>query len=160
MLDVKGHPPLGSMVEVADNEGHSTPLRVSALLKPTLDASQVGAITDASAGNAVGKLVSSIFGFVINAVNGLLGMSVIVMLIGIVNTLSPSILERRRELGLLRVVVMLDKRVQRMVRLKSLVIAGIGTIAGVLLGLFRAWAPLIPARRSTRLDVLEAIQTT
>ena len=35
----------------------------------------------------------------INAVNGLLLMSVIVALIGIVNTLSLSILERRRELG-------------------------------------------------------------
>ena len=51
--------------------------------------------------------------------NGLLLMSVIVALIGIVNTLSLSILERRRELGLLRVIGMTDKRVQRMVRLES-----------------------------------------
>jgi len=239
VLDTEGHPPLGATVKVADNEGNSTPLRVSALLTPTLDASQVGALTAEStfddlvgktaptvafmdvdsgaqtktedaiqaradtrpditvdAGNAVGKLVSSIFDFVINAVNGLLLMSVIVALIGIVNTLSLSILERRRELGLLRVVGMLDKRVQRMVRLESVVIAGLGTVAGVLLGLFSAWAlifsidrlaeadisfsfpavqllivlvlglglgllaSLIPARRSTRLDVLEAIQAT
>ena len=149
---------------------------MSALLTPTLDASQVGALTDngafsdlvgettptvafmdvdsgaqtktedaiqaradsrpditVDAGNAVGKLVSSIVDFVINAVNGLLLMSVIVALIGIVNTLSLSILERRRELGLLRVVGMLDHRVQRMVRLESVVIAGLGTVAGVLL---------------------------
>jgi putative ABC transport system permease protein len=33
---------------------------------------------------------------------------------------SLSILERRRELGLLRVVGMLDKRVQRMVRLEAI----------------------------------------
>ena len=50
-------------------------------------------------------------------------MSVIVALIGIINTLSLSILERRRELGLLRVVGMTDKRVQRMVRLESVLIA-------------------------------------
>ena len=147
-------------------------------------------------GNAVGKLVGSIFDFVINAVNGLLAMSVIVALVGIVNTLSLSILERRRELGLLRVVGMLDKRVQRMVRLESVVIAALGTLSGVVLGLFMAWAlilsidrlaeanisfsfpwlqlliilvlglvlgllaSLIPARRSTRLDVLDAIQAT
>ena len=148
-------------------------------------------------GNAVGKLVGSIFDFVINAVNGLLAMSVIVALVGIVNTLSLSILERRRELGLLRVVGMLDKRVQRMVRLESVVIAALGTLSGVVLGLFMAWAlifsidrlargrhllqlPLAaaarssscsgsssacwrrwsPARRSTRLDVLDAIQAT
>ncbi len=70
-------------------------------------------------GNAVGKLIGTVFDFLINAVNGLLLMSVIVALIGIVNTLSLSILERRRELGLLRVVGMVDQRVQRMVRLES-----------------------------------------
>ncbi len=147
-------------------------------------------------GNAAGKLIGSVFDFMINAVTGLLGMSVIVALIGIVNTLSLSILERRRELGLLRVVGMTDRRVQRMVRLESLVIAGLGTIVGLLLGLVGAWglifsidrltdaginyglpafelllvlvlglvlgllASLIPARRSTRLDVLDAIQAT
>ena len=35
-------------------------------------------------------------------------MSVVIALIGIINTLSLSILERRRELGLLRVVGMTD----------------------------------------------------
>lgn len=144
-------------------------------------------------GNVTGKLIGSIFDFVINAVNGLLLMSVLVALIGIVNTLSLSILERRRELGLLRVVGMTDARVQRMVRLESVVIAGLGTVVGLLLGLVLAWgvifsvdrlseaniafsipvaqlllvlaaglvlgllASLIPARRSTRLDVLDAI---
>lgn len=148
------------------------------------------------AGNAIGKIVGTVFDFVINAINGLLGMSVLVALIGIVNTLSLSILERRRELGLLRIVGMLDKRVQRMVRLESLVITALGTLSGVLLGLFSAWAlvfsidrladadigfsfpavqlaivlllglvlgflaSVIPARRSTRLDVLDAIQAT
>ena len=70
------------------------------------------------------------FDFLINAVNGLLLMSVIVALIGIVNTLSLSILERRRELGLLRVMGMVDKKVQRMVRLESALIAALGTVSG------------------------------
>ena len=87
-------------------------------------------------GNAIGRLVGSIFDFMINAVNGLLLMCVVVALIGIVNTLSLSILERRRELGLLRVVGMIDKRVQRMVRIESVLISAIGTITGVALGLF------------------------
>ena len=60
--------------------------------------------------------------------NGLLLMSVAVALIGIINTLSLSILERRRELGLLRVIGMVDKRVQRMVRLESILIAALGTV--------------------------------
>ena len=147
-------------------------------------------------GNSIGKLIGTVFDFLINAVNGLLLMSVVVALIGIINTLSLSILERRRELGLLRVIGMLDKRVQRMVRLESVLIAALGTITGILLGVFVGaalifaidrlsdagialsipWllliivlvlgiglgllASVIPARRSTRLEVLEAIQAT
>jgi putative ABC transport system permease protein len=147
-------------------------------------------------GNAIGRLVGSIFDFMINAVNGLLLMCVIVALIGIVNTLSLSILERRRELGLLRVVGMVDKRVQRMVRIESVLISAIGTITGMALGLFCGialilgidrlssanisitlpglqlvlvlvlgiglgfLASLIPAHRSTRLEVLDAIGAT
>jgi putative ABC transport system permease protein len=148
------------------------------------------------AGNTLGQIVSGIFEFLINAVNGLLVMSVIVALIGIVNTLSLSILERRRELGLLRVMGMVDRKVQRMVRLESTLIAALGTVTGVALGLAVGWgvvgaigrlsdagiglsfpafrvllvlvlgvvlglaASYIPARRSTRLEVLEAIQAT
>ena len=147
-------------------------------------------------GNAIGQLIGAIFDFLINAVNGLLLMSVVIALIGIVNTLSLSILERRRELGLLRVVGMVDKRVQRMVRIESVLIAALGTVTGVVLGAFMSvglilsiarlsgadvavsipWlliggilvlgvvlgylASLIPARRSTRLEVLDAINAT
>jgi putative ABC transport system permease protein len=91
---------------------------------------------------------------------------------------------------------MTDKRVQRMVRLESVMISALGTVSGVVLGLFMGWtliraisrlsgadvalslplgrlglvlllgvvlgvlASLIPARRSTKLDVLDAIQAT
>lgn len=147
-------------------------------------------------GNTIGKLVGSIFDFMINAVNGLLGMSVAVAVIGIINTLTLSIFERRRELGLLRVIGMLDKDVQRLVRMESILISLLGTAIGVVLGLFSGWvllqsiqrlsdvdipmnwaigrvalilvlgvalgffASLIPSARSTRLDVLDAIQAT
>ena len=147
-------------------------------------------------GNALGQLIGGIFDFLINAVNGLLLMSVVVALIGIVNTLSLSILERRRELGLLRIMGMVDRKVQRMVRLESGLIAALGTVTGMVLGLVIGWgliasidrltdagigygfpsgqlllvlvagvvlgvlASVIPARRSTRLTVLEAVQAT
>jgi putative ABC transport system permease protein len=91
-------------------------------------------------GSAIGATIGGIFDFLINAVNGLLLMSVIVALIGIVNTMSLSILERRRELGLLRVVGMVDRRVRRMVRIESVIIASLGTIAGMLVGGFTGWA--------------------
>lgn len=146
-------------------------------------------------GNALGKAIGSAFDFMINAVNGLLGMSVLVAVIGIVNTLTLSIFERRRELGLLRIVGMKDRSVQRMVRIESILISILGTVIGAVLGVFTGWALIqaisrlvddvdlamnwavgrvllvlvvgvllgilaawLPAKRSTRLDLLEAIQ--
>ena len=57
-------------------------------------------------------------------------MSVVIALIGIINTMSLSILERRRELGLLRIIGMTDKRVRRMVTLESVLISVLGTVSG------------------------------
>ncbi|MGH1489714.1 MAG: ABC transporter permease [Acidimicrobiales bacterium] len=144
-------------------------------------------------GNSSGGIVGTALDFVVNAVNGLLLMSVLVAVIGIVNTMSLSVFERRRELGLLRAIGMVDRRVQRMVRLESILISALGTLVGMLLGLFGGWAliralnrsevvhinfalpyprlllivglgftlglaaSILPARRSTSLDVLDAI---
>ena len=83
-------------------------------------------------------------------------MSVVVALIGIVNTLSLSILERRRELGLLRVIGMVDKRVQRMVRLESVLISALGTVTGIVVGLFVGGADL-PIDRLSDADIAVSI---
>ena len=70
----------------------------------------------------------------------LLGMSVVVALIGIVNTMSLSIHERTRELGLLRAVGMTTRQLRSTVRYEAAIIALIGTLAGLVLGLFFGWA--------------------
>jgi putative ABC transport system permease protein len=150
----------------------------------------------AQEGNALGKLIGQVFDFLIKAVTGLLLMSVVIALIGIINTMSLSILERRRELGLLRIIGMTDNRVRRMVTLESVLISLLGTIGGMLLGLVVSlllvlsfnrlsdatvtpsipWielvvilvlgvllgvlAALLPARRSTKLEVLDAVSAT
>ena len=69
----------------------------------------------------------------------LLGMSVVVALIGIVNTMSLSIHERTRELGLLRAVGMTSRQLRRTVRYESAVISLIGTVMGLVLGVFFGW---------------------
>ncbi len=69
----------------------------------------------------------------------LLGMSVVVALLGIVNTMSLSIYERTRELGLLRAVGMTSQQLRRTVRYESAIIALIGTLAGLVLGIFLGW---------------------
>ncbi len=70
----------------------------------------------------------------------LLGLSVIVSLFGIVNTLALSIFERTRELGLLRAVGTSRRQVKRIVRLEAVITSLIGASLGLVLGVLFALA--------------------
>jgi putative ABC transport system permease protein len=78
-------------------------------------------------------------------VYALLSLSVIIALIGIANTLALSVLERTRELGLLRAVGMTRPQMRSMVRWESVVIALLGTLLGIVLGSFFGWATVTSA---------------
>ena len=69
----------------------------------------------------------------------LLAMSVLVALFGLVNTLTLSVYERTRELGMLRAIGMSRRQVRRMVRYESVITAAIGGLLGLALGVFFAW---------------------
>ena len=71
----------------------------------------------------------------VGLVYALLSLSVIVALLGIVNTLALSVHERTRELGLLRAVGMSRRQVRRMVRAESVITAAIGALLGIVLGI-------------------------
>jgi putative ABC transport system permease protein len=64
----------------------------------------------------------------------LLGLSIVIAVLGIVNTLVLSILERTRELGLVRAVGMPRAQVIQMVTVESVVIAVFGALLGLLVG--------------------------
>jgi putative ABC transport system permease protein len=64
----------------------------------------------------------------------LLALSVIVALLGVVNTLALSVHERTRELGMLRAVGMSRRQVRQMIRGESVITAGIGAVLGIVLG--------------------------
>ena len=72
-------------------------------------------------------------------VYGLLAVAVLIALLGIANTLSLSIHERTRELGLLRAVGQTRRQVRATVRWESVIVAVFGTIGGVGLGTFLGW---------------------
>ena len=86
---------------------------------------------------------------------GLLGLAVVVGLAGVANTLALSILERARELGLLRVIGMDRRQVRSMIAWEAVIVAAVGTTVGVGLGAFLGWAvsrdldlpPTIPVGR-------------
>ncbi len=75
-------------------------------------------------------------------VYGLLGVAVLIALLGIANTLSLSIHERTRELGLLRAVGQSRSQVRSTVRWESVIVAVFGTIGGVGIGTFLGWGLL------------------
>lgn len=66
---------------------------------------------------------------------GLLALAIVIAVIGIVNTLGLSVLERTRELGLLRAIGLSRSRLRRMVTLESVAIAVLGAVLGMALGL-------------------------
>ncbi|AHH21121.1 putative ABC transporter, permease [Nocardia nova SH22a] len=66
---------------------------------------------------------------------GLLALAVVIAILGIVNTLALSVVERRREIGMLRAVGMQRPQVRRTIYLESVLIAVFGAVVGVVLGL-------------------------
>jgi putative ABC transport system permease protein len=134
--------------------------------------------------------ISEQIGQLVNLLYALLSLAVIVSLFGIVNTLTLSIYERTRELGLLRAIGMSRRQVRRVVRYEAVITALLGAVLGSVLGTFFAVivsrpladegftlafpvgtlivlfilaavagvvAAILPARRASRLDVLEAL---
>jgi len=64
----------------------------------------------------------------------LLGLAVLIAVLGIVNTLALSGVERTREVGLLRAVGLSRRQLRTMVRLEAVVISLLGALLGVVLG--------------------------
>ena len=75
---------------------------------------------------------------ILNLLYALLALSVIVSLVGIINTLVLTVYERTRELGMLRAVGMTRRQVRTMIRYESIVTALMGAALGMVVGLFLA----------------------
>ena len=70
----------------------------------------------------------------------LLGLALVVAVLGIVNTLALSVIERRTEIGMLRAVGMQRSQVRRTVNLESTQIAVFGALIGAAVGVYLGWA--------------------
>ncbi len=77
---------------------------------------------------------------IVNLMYGLLGLAVLIALLSIANSISLSIHERTRELGLLRAVGMTRHQVATMIRWEAAIVACLGTALGAVLGVVFGWA--------------------
>lgn len=82
------------------------------------------------------KQIDQLLGFIYV----LLALAVIIALFGIVNTLALSVIERTREIGLLRAVGMSRGQMRAMVVMESTIISVFGAVLGVAVGSIFGWA--------------------
>ncbi|MFJ2300214.1 FtsX-like permease family protein [Oerskovia paurometabola] len=82
------------------------------------------------------KVVDTVLGIVV----GLLAVAVVIALIGVANTLSLSVIERRRESATLRAIGLSRSQLRWMLAIEGMLIAGVGAVLGIVLGVLYGWA--------------------
>jgi putative ABC transport system permease protein len=122
-------------------------------LTSELDA--VGAEGDAAAAQHRAQF-ASLFQVALSVVLGLLAAAVVIAVIGVSNTLTLSVIERRREGALLRALGFTRAAMSRMITIESLLMTVIALIVGATVGTFFGWvgtASLMPASSNPVLSV-------
>jgi len=100
----------------------------------------------ADAGKSVNTFLAIVY--------ALLALAIVIAVSGIANTLSLSVYERTREIGLLRAVGQTRPQLRSMVRLESVVVSAFGTVGGLALGGFLGWALAVAGARSSGLTTV------
>jgi putative ABC transport system permease protein len=92
-----------------------------------------------SGGLAERSSYTKVFDVLLIVAVGLLGVSVLIALVGVGNTLSLSVLERTRENALLRAMGLTRRQLRGMLAIESLLMALVAAGLGILLGLIYGW---------------------
>jgi putative ABC transport system permease protein len=92
--------------------------------------------------------------------NAIVGIAVIVGLLGIINTLSMAVIERTREIGVLRALGGSRWRIRRTMLMESLLISIAGSLVGIVLGLLVGIVWIISVRESTLVGLNLEVPTT
>ena len=125
-----GVKPLDSMVFLVKDKGASTAAITTKVEEITKDLPTVKLQSLQGFADEQRKQTDQFLTFV----NVLLALSVLIAVLGVVNTLALSVIERTREVGLLRAIGMSRRQLRTMIRLESIVIAVFGALLGVGMG--------------------------
>lgn len=117
--------------------------RVDALLRQ--DYPGLEALSNAQLKQRLSDAINQQFGFF----NAIVAIAVLVGMLGVVNTLSMSVLERTREIGVLRAVGASRWRVRRTMTDESLLISLAGTLSGMGAGIVVALVWIVGMRAKT-----------
>ncbi|TQL75061.1 putative ABC transport system permease protein [Stackebrandtia endophytica] len=120
--------PLQTMVQLDDGADKERVIEEINMIfddSPEIAAADIGVLTDQ---------LTMIFDVMLMVVQILLGVAMLIAVIGVVNTLTLSVLERTRELGLLRAIGMSRGQVTGMVIVESIVISVFGALLGLAIG--------------------------
>jgi len=125
-----GLKPLDSILFVVNKPGADTPAVTKAINEitkelPTLTAKDPQGYADEQ------KSQINLF---LTLIYALLGLSVVIAILGVINTLGLSVIERTREVGLLRAVGVSRGQLRTMIRLEAIIIAVFGALLGVVMG--------------------------
>lgn len=134
------------VISPADADGFRSPLAQQAYVK-VADPSQVDSVKaqmtslvadnpEVSVGSPADQLkqATSFLDLLLTVLNVLLGLTILVAVLGVINTLLLSVFERTRELGLLRAVGLSRGRVGWMITVESVLISLFGALMGMVLG--------------------------
>jgi len=72
-------------------------------------------------------------------INVFLGLAIVIALLGITNTMALSVLERTREIGLMRAIGMTRRQTRSMIRREAAVVSLFGALLGVVVGVAFGW---------------------
>jgi putative ABC transport system permease protein len=90
---------------------------------------------------------------------GLLALAIVIAALGIVNTLALSVIERTREVGLLRAIGTTRTQLRRLIRVEAVIVSLFGAVLGVTLGTGFGIA-LVSALKDQGIDTLALPWTT
>jgi len=118
-------------VSASISEG-ADPLEVQATTQTLVD--EFGSGEAQTADEFLGMAASQVDSL-ITLINYLLGFALIVAFLGVINTIVLSVIERTREIGLLRAVGMTRTQVRSSIRWESVIVCLFGALLGVVLGI-------------------------